>query len=49
MKDGSNLLAKSVIPNFTNPNNISIITGRPPSAHGIAGNYFPTPRRVRKL
>ena len=40
MKTGSNLLAKSVIPSFTNPNNISIITGRPPAVHGIAGNYF---------
>ena len=40
MKTGANLLAKSVIPSFTNPNNISIITGRPPAVHGIAGNYF---------
>ena len=40
MKTGSNLLAASVIPSFTNPNNISIITGRPPAVHGIAGNYF---------
>jgi phosphonoacetate hydrolase len=40
MKDGSNLLAKSVIPSFTNPNNLSIITGTPPAVHGIAGNYF---------
>ncbi len=40
MTDGANLLADSVIPSFTNPNNLSIITGRPPSAHGIAGNYF---------
>ncbi|MDF2810617.1 MAG: phnA [Microvirga sp.] len=40
MKTGSNLLATSVIPSFTNPNNISIITGRPPAVHGIAGNYF---------
>ncbi|KAB0265957.1 phosphonoacetate hydrolase [Microvirga brassicacearum] len=40
MKTGSNLLATSVIPSFTNPNNISIITGRPPAIHGIAGNYF---------
>jgi phosphonoacetate hydrolase len=40
MRTGSNLLAKSVIPSFTNPNNISIITGRPPNVHGIAGNYF---------
>lgn len=40
MKTGAHLHAKSVIPSFTNPNNISIITGRPPAVHGIAGNYF---------
>jgi phosphonoacetate hydrolase len=40
MRTGSNLLADCVIPSFTNPNNLSIITGRPPSVHGIAGNYF---------
>jgi phosphonoacetate hydrolase len=40
MKDGANLLADSVIPSFTNPNNLSIITGRPPAVHGIAGNFF---------
>jgi phosphonoacetate hydrolase len=43
MKDGANLLAHSVIPSFTNPNNMSIITGRPPAVHGIAGNYFYDP------
>ena len=40
MKTGANLLGKCVIPSFTNPNNISIITGQPPKLHGIAGNYF---------
>src|SRR5262245_28986571 len=40
MAEGANLLADSVIPSFTNPNNLSIITGRPPAVHGIAGNYF---------
>src|SRR4051812_14190905 len=40
MRTGANLLAQSVIPSFTNPNNMSIITGRPPAVHGIAGNYF---------
>jgi phosphonoacetate hydrolase len=40
IKTGSKILAQSVIPSFTNPNNISIITGRPPAVHGIAGNYF---------
>ncbi len=43
MRTGSSTTAKSVIPSFTNPNNISIITGRPPSVHGIAGNYFLDP------
>jgi phosphonoacetate hydrolase len=43
MADGANLCALSVIPSFTNPNNISIITGRPPAVHGIAGNYFYDP------
>src|SRR6201989_2875904 len=36
----TNLTALSAMPSFTNPNNLSIITGRPPSVHGIAGNYF---------
>ena len=40
MREGANLLADSVIPSFTNPNNLSIIAGRPPAVHGIAGNFF---------
>ena len=40
LADGANLQADSVIPSFTNPNNLSIITGQPPSVHGIAGNFF---------
>ncbi len=32
--------ARSAMPSFTNPNNSSIITGVPPAAHGIGGNYF---------
>lgn len=43
MKTGSNLIADCVIPSFTNPNNLSIITGRPPKIHGIAGNFFYDP------
>jgi len=49
MKDGANLLAHSVIPSFTNPNNISIITGRPPAVHGIAGNYFYDPASKQEV
>jgi phosphonoacetate hydrolase len=33
-------LGDCVIPSFTNPNNLSIVTGAPPSVHGISGNYF---------
>ncbi|PTD96912.1 phosphonoacetate hydrolase [Pseudothauera lacus] len=32
--------ADCVIPSFTNPNNLSIVTGAPPSVHGICGNYL---------
>jgi phosphonoacetate hydrolase len=38
--EGAGLRALSVIPSFTNPNNLSIVTGRPPAVHGICGNYF---------
>jgi len=31
--------AEAVVPTFTNPNNVSIVTGVPPSLHGIAGNF----------
>ena len=40
MKAGASTHAYSVIPSFTNPNNLSIITGRPPVWHGLAGNFF---------
>ncbi|MFT5616537.1 MAG: hypothetical protein ACI8Q6_003839 [Granulosicoccus sp.] len=37
---GTDRLAHSVIPSFTNPNKLSIATGRPPSVHGICGNFL---------
>jgi phosphonoacetate hydrolase len=37
---GTALEADCVVPSFTNPNNLSIVTGVPPSVHGICGNYF---------
>jgi phosphonoacetate hydrolase len=33
-------IGECVVPSFTNPNNLSIVTGAPPSVHGICGNYF---------
>ena len=37
---GAAFEADCVVPSFTNPNNLSIVTGVPPSVHGICGNYF---------
>jgi phosphonoacetate hydrolase len=37
---GTSLPADCVVPSFTNPNNLSIVTGVPPAVHGISGNYF---------
>ena len=31
--------ADAVMPTFTNPNNVSIVTGVPPAVHGISGNF----------
>ncbi len=40
LKTGADLRADCVVPSYTNPNNISIVTGVPPKVHGIAANYF---------
>ncbi|MGH7366638.1 MAG: phosphonoacetate hydrolase [Candidatus Rokuibacteriota bacterium] len=40
LANGTDRLADCVVPSFTNPNNLSIVTGVPPSVHGICGNYF---------
>ena len=33
-------MARGQMPSFTNVNNTSIVTGVPPSIHGVGGNYF---------
>lgn len=40
VQQGFDATANSCMPSFTNPNNVSIITGQPPAVHGIAGNFF---------
>ena len=40
LAEGSAVVADCVIPSFTNPNNLSIVTGVPPAVHGICGNYL---------
>lgn len=37
---GSYGLVKTIIPSFTNPNNMGIVTGVPPHRNGISGNYY---------
>ncbi len=45
---GANLRGLSAMPSFTNPNNLSIVTGRPPAVHGICGNYLIDPETGRE-
>src|ERR1700744_1255824 len=40
LEGGAAFRGDCVIPSFTNPNNLSIVTGVPPSVHGICGNFF---------
>src|SRR4051812_15785495 len=38
-RDGFYALCDAAMPTFTNPNNLSIVTGAPPAVHGISGNF----------
>ena len=38
--EGHRGFARAAMPTFTNVNNASIVTGVPPSVHGISGNFF---------
>jgi phosphonoacetate hydrolase len=40
LAEGAAVIADCVMPSFTNPNNLSIVTGAPPAVHGICGNYL---------
>jgi phosphonoacetate hydrolase len=40
LAQGTEVVADCVMPSFTNPNNLSIVTGAPPAVHGICGNYL---------
>jgi phosphonoacetate hydrolase len=48
-KNGTWLTAKCAMPSFTNPNNVSIVTGAPPALHGISGNHFYDPATKRDV
>jgi phosphonoacetate hydrolase len=45
-QQGAIVDARAQMPSFTNPNNVSIVTGVPPSRHGISGNHFLAPDRT---
>jgi phosphonoacetate hydrolase len=49
LKEGANLIGDCVVPSFTNPNNLSIVTGQPPAVHGICGNYFLDPESGKEV
>ena len=49
LESGTDLRGYSVVPSFTNPNNLSIVTGVPPRVHGISGNFFLDPESGQEV
>ena len=41
--------SRAVVPTFTNPNNLSIVTGVSPAVHGISGNFFLDPETGQEV
>lgn len=48
-EQGVDLRAHCVVPSFTNPNNISIVTGVSPEIHGICGNFYYDKKNDREV
>jgi len=42
--DGFGAIADGIVPSFTCPNNMSLVTGSPSSVHGISGNFYLDPK-----
>lgn len=49
LAQGASVVAECVMPSFTNPNNLSIVTGAPPAVHGICGNFLYDPESGREV
>src|SRR3546814_16995944 len=49
LPEGADLRADCVVPSFTNPNNLPIVTGQPPAVHGICGNFFYDPAKAAEV
>jgi phosphonoacetate hydrolase len=43
VESGTSLTGFSQLPSFTNPNNLSIVTGATPAVHGLPGNHYRDP------
>jgi phosphonoacetate hydrolase len=46
---GHRSMVRGALPSFTNVNNSSIVTGMPPSVHGISGNFFYEAEKDREV
>jgi len=46
---GSYAVGRACMPSLTNPNNLSIVTGVPPSLHGVPGNHYLDPASVEEV
>jgi len=42
-------VGRGCMPSLTNPNNMSIVTGAPPSVHGVPGNHHLDPRTLQEV
>lgn len=49
MRDGFATTCLAAMPTFTNPNNMSIITGVAPAQHGVSGNFYLDPETGREV
>ncbi len=49
LRRGADLRGDCVVPSFTNPNNLSIVTGVAPDVHGISGNFFLDPESGQEV
>ncbi|WP_315815105.1 alkaline phosphatase family protein [Paraflavitalea speifideaquila] len=47
-RNGYRGMVRGALPSFTNVNNSSIVTGVPPSVHGISGNFFMMLPKIRR-
>ncbi len=43
LDDGAYALGRAQVPTFTNPNNVTIVTGVSAAVNGVAGNHYRTP------